>query len=366
MAVASLGDRLRDLVRTFALADRLRGPARTFAAALLLAGVPFAAGSATVLIVAGSATVLIVAESATAAEAEPKPTVKQLKKELAELQKESDKLITDYYNSRIAQQKAEKAEKSAREKLAAAQEVYDRESTELRAMAVAQYTGGEPNQLAMLTGRQDPSALLSGMALTQHLVAVQDARLRGYAQVRNAHQQAKDESAARAKELAETAGDLEGRKKKAEKQIERIKDKIDQLYQAPGVRRSDGTWVPQLPEGADNITPRMRLVKMLIQERFGVPYGIGCYRAIQDGGEHPLGRACDFMLSRGGALPAGAELERGEEIANWAIKNARRLGIMYIIYRQRIWHVGTGAWRTMSDRGGTTANHYDHPHISVY
>ncbi|MFC7586838.1 hypothetical protein ACFQYP_26215 [Nonomuraea antimicrobica] len=48
------------------------------------------------------------------------------------------------------------------------------------------------------------------------------------------------------------------------------------------------------------------------------------------------------------------------------VKNAKRLGIMYVIYRQRIWHVRTGAWRTMSDRGGTTANHYDHPHVSVY
>jgi hypothetical protein len=310
--------------------------------------------------------VLLVPLSATPASAEPKPTVKQLKKELAALQKDADKLITDYYNSRIAQQKAEKAEKSAREKLATAQEVYDRNSTELRAMALAQYTGGEPSRLALFTGNQDPSAMLGRMALVQHLVDLQDARVRGYARIRNAQRQAKDEAAARAQELTETVGDLEKGKKKAERQIEKIKDKIDQLFQAPGVRRSDGTWVPQLPQGADNITPRMRLVKQLIAERFGVPYGIGCYRAIQDGGEHPLGRACDFMLSRGGALPSGAELKRGEEIANWAIKNAKRLGIMYIIYRQRIWHARTGTWRTMTDRGGTTANHYDHPHISVY
>ncbi|MEV4116598.1 hypothetical protein [Nonomuraea sp. NPDC049695] len=300
------------------------------------------------------------------AEAEPKPTVKQLKKELSALQKDSDKLITEYYNSRIAQQKAEKAEKSAREKLAAAQAVYERESLELRAMAVSQYIGGETGQLAFLVGNQDPSSFLGRMALNQHLVELQDARLRGYTQVRDAHQQAKDEADARAKELTRTVDDLEKRKKKAEKQIDRIKDKIDQLYTAPGVRRPDGTWVPQLPGGSDNITPRMRLVKQLVKERFDVPFGIGCYRTIQDGGEHPLGRACDFMLSRGGALPSAGEVERGNQIAAWAIKNAKRLGIMYIIYRQRIWHARTGAWRTMSDRGGTTANHYDHPHISVY
>ncbi|MFF4193783.1 coiled-coil domain-containing protein [Nonomuraea sp. NPDC001831] len=306
------------------------------------------------------------AGNASAGRAAPKPSVKQLKKELAALSKESDRLIEEYYNSRRAQQQAEKTEKSARERLAAAQEVYDRESLQLRTLAVAQYIGGEPNQIALFTGSQNPDALLSRLALSRHLIDVQDARLRGYAKVRDERLKAEQEAAARAEELGTAVADLEGRKKKAEKLIVKIRDRIDKLYTAPGVRRPDGTWVPQLPDGSENITPRMRLVKTLIKERFVVPYGIGCYRTIQDGGEHPLGRACDFMLSHGGAMPSAAEVKRGYEIAEWAIKNSRRLGIMYIIYRQRIWHARTGTWRTMSNRGGTTANHFDHPHISVY
>ncbi|MEV5890434.1 coiled-coil domain-containing protein [Nonomuraea fuscirosea] len=329
-------------------ADRLRAPARTTLACLTL-----------VLLLAAP-------EQAASAQTAPKPTAKQLKKELAELQKDSDKLIADYYESRVAGQKAERAEKAAREKLSAAQEVYDRQSTELRAMAIAKYIGGDPGTAGLLTSEGDPSALLARMALAQHMIDLQDARLSGYARVRDDRRQAEQDAAARTEELQASTEELEKRKKKAERQIEKIKDRIDLLYTAPGVRRPDGTWVPQLPAGTDNVTPRMRLVKELIQQRFQVPYGIGCYRAIQDGGEHPLGRACDFMLSRGGAFPSGAELKRGDEIAAWAIKNAKRLGIMYIIYRQRIWHTRTGGWRTMSDRGGTTANHYDHPHISVY
>ncbi|MGI5291301.1 coiled-coil domain-containing protein [Nonomuraea polychroma] len=112
--------------------------------------------------------------------------------------------------------------KSAREKPAAAQEVYDRNSTELKAMAVAQYTGTEPRQVAMLAGTEDPAALLGRMALVQHLVALQDARLSGYAKVRDDRQRAQDEAAARAGELDQTVGELEERKKKAERQIERI------------------------------------------------------------------------------------------------------------------------------------------------
>ncbi|MEV0594858.1 coiled-coil domain-containing protein [Nonomuraea cavernae] len=310
--------------------------------------------------------VLVVTTVATPGQAAPKPTVVQLRKELAALQKESDTLIADYYNGRIAHEKAEKAEKAAKAKLAAAQQVFDHESTQLRTMAVALYTGGASNEAVMISRTEDPSHVLGRLALSRHLTDLQNARLSGFAQVRDGHEQARNEAAATAEELGRQVKDLDQRKAKAEKLIEKIRDKIDQLHKAPGVRRSDGTWVPQLPEGLDHVTPRMRLVKMLIQERFAVPYGIGCYRAIQDGGEHPLGRACDFMLSRGGAMPTADEVRRGDQIAAWAIKNAKRLGIMYIIYRQRIWHARTGVWRTMSDRGGATANHYDHPHISVY
>lgn len=309
---------------------------------------------------------LLVVQTSTAGLAAPKPTIKQLKKELSDLQKQSDTLIKDYYNRRIELLKADKTAKAAAEKLKGAQEVYDREAVALREMAVAQYTGGGTNLFATLASSGDPGALLNRLALAQHLVESQNARLSGFAAVRDGFQQAEAEAAARAKELAALVADLGTRKKQAEKLIDKIRNKIDQLYHAPGVRRSDGTWVPQLPDGPDNITPRMRLVRDLVKERFGDDFGIGCYRTIQDGGEHPLGRACDFMLSRGGSMPSAAEIARGYAIANWAIKNAKRLGIMYIIYRQRIWHVKRGYWRTMSNRGGVTANHFDHPHISVY
>jgi len=99
-----------------------------------------------------------------------------------------------------------------------------------------------------------------------------------------------------------------------------------------------------------------------------IPFGaIGCYRPGGDG-EHPLGRACDFMLSSGGVMPAAPSIRKGYDIAAWAQANASRLGIMYIIYRQRIWDVrmASSGWVPMENRGSITANHYDHVHISVF
>ena len=58
----------------------------------------------------------------------------------------------------------------------------------------------------------------------------------------------------------------------------------------------------------------------------------------------------------------------GWRLANWVRDNASKLGVSEVIYSQKIWTVqrsGEG-WRGMSDRGSSTANHYDHVHVSVY
>ena len=72
------------------------------------------------------------------------------------------------------------------------------------------------------------------------------------------------------------------------------------------------------------------------------------------------------MLSSGGVLPSSAEIALGNEIAAWAIKNGGRLGVKYVIYRQRIYNLAFPGWRPMENRGGITANHFDHVHISMY
>jgi len=85
--------------------------------------------------------------------------------------------------------------------------------------------------------------------------------------------------------------------------------------------------------------------------RFGVDtvYGLASRAGASD---HPSGLALDFMVDRAA----------GDKLADFALRNRDRLGIKYVIYRQRI-NYGSG-WRAMEDRGGATANHMDHVHIS--
>ncbi|GAA1612912.1 hypothetical protein GCM10009733_006190 [Nonomuraea maheshkhaliensis] len=128
---------------------------------------------------------------------------------------------------------------------------------------------------------------------------------------------------------------------------------------------------PEQPRGDDRVTPRMRTARDLLLQRFRIPFGVGCYRqndSVAGGGrgEHHLGRACDFMLSRG-TKPSPGNQALGDAIAAWFQANAARLGVSYVIWKQRIWspaRAGEG-WRTMSDRGGVTDNHFDHVHVTV-
>ncbi|HEY9523872.1 MAG TPA: hypothetical protein VIR33_11585 [Thermopolyspora sp.] len=158
--------------------------------------------------------------------------------------------------------------------------------------------------------------------------------------------------------------------KKAEKAADaKIGDLGEHIEELRGKRREVERLLAkfgfQQPDAGTGLTPRMISVRNTIMQNFPMPYGVGCLRP-GDSGEHGVGRACDFMMSSGGRPATGADLERGNALAEWCIANGARIGIMYIIWRQRYYDIRTGAgWRMMADRGGVTANHYDHVHVSV-
>lgn len=90
-----------------------------------------------------------------------------------------------------------------------------------------------------------------------------------------------------------------------------------------------------------------------LAEVIGVPLGnIGGRGARSGTSDHPSGHALDFIVSRA----------TGDRLAVYALEHRAELGITYVIWRQR-YNSGSG-WDAMADRGSTTANHYDHVHVS--
>lgn len=75
---------------------------------------------------------------------------------------------------------------------------------------------------------------------------------------------------------------------------------------------------------------------------------------------HPQGLALDIMLPNWNT-PAGHDL--GNQIVNFLIRNRQKLGVAHMIYRQHMIEAN-GSSSMMEDRGGVTANHFDHVHVA--
>ena len=86
---------------------------------------------------------------------------------------------------------------------------------------------------------------------------------------------------------------------------------------------------------------------------------ISTYGGWSNHGEHASGRAIDIMTS---------DVTLGTAIAEFLRAHASELHLYDVIWRQHIWTPvrSSEGWRFMPSRGSTTANHYDHVHVSVY
>ncbi|CUR54273.1 conserved exported hypothetical protein [metagenome] len=85
---------------------------------------------------------------------------------------------------------------------------------------------------------------------------------------------------------------------------------------------------------------------------------ITSYGGWDNHGEHSSGRALDIMTS---------DSQLGTAIAEFLQSHAAELNLYDILWQQHIWTPvrSSEGWRSMPSRGSSTANHYDHVHVSV-
>jgi hypothetical protein len=76
---------------------------------------------------------------------------------------------------------------------------------------------------------------------------------------------------------------------------------------------------------------------------------------------HPNGLAIDVMIPNHNS-DEGIAL--GNQIAGFALANAKRWGVLHVIWRQGF-YPGIGAPSWTANYGNETANHYDHVHIAT-
>lgn len=113
------------------------------------------------------------------------------------------------------------------------------------------------------------------------------------------------------------------------------------------------------PENA-GLQPHVAAYKEKVASTYGVNE-FSTYRA-GDPGDHGKGLAVDFIVGTNRAL--------GNEVAQYSTQNMAANNISYVIWQQKFYsntnsiYGPANTWNAMPDRGGVTANHYDHVHVS--
>lgn len=240
---------------------------------------------------------------------------------------------------------------------------------------------------AYRTGRLGPiSALLSSTspegfmdrALTLDTVAGNEEReLQGLQEARE--QQARAKTAID-KEVAEEKKQVEVMAKRKQ-QAERALAAVGSGGQSAGVsgsnsssaqpaqRNSDGSFPSEScslndPTTTGCITPRT-LHALNQAKAAGFKRFVSCFRS-GGGGEHPLGKACDFAAQSNGfgGVATGGDRTYGNNLAAYYVNNANRLGVLYVIWFNQIW-LPSGGWSAYNGDGTPSGNHTNHVHLSM-
>lgn len=291
-------------------------------------------------VLAAILTGMLAVSSPPAASADPtQAELRKLTKQAAQLNKLYRGQIQSLEETRLQAKKAADAAEKAKQ----AQADVARDVSRWAALA---YMAGPVDGFGVFSGGGDPYAALGQAASLTYMAEQRAGRL---AQVRT------------------LIADAKKARVTADAKIEKLKQELKKMQgKRREVERLLAKYGFQTPSGSNGLTGRMVSVRDEVMQNFPMPYGVGCLRA-GDPGEHGKGRACDFMMTSGGRAASGADEDRGDALAQWLIDNGQRLGVMYIIWKQRYYDIRSGSgWDPMSNRGGVTANHYDHVHVSVF
>jgi peptidoglycan DL-endopeptidase CwlO len=134
---------------------------------------------------------------------------------------------------------------------------------------------------------------------------------------------------------------------------------------APAPRNSDGGFSPEscnVPDPTTGGCITARTLHMYKEvKKAGFNRFVGCHR---NGGpfEHPKGRACDWSLQKSGfSVAHNRDMKQyGNNLMAFLVRNADRLGVLYVIWFKQIWFPATG-WQSYH---GASA-HTDHVHVSM-
>ena len=188
-----------------------------------------------------------------------------------------------------------------------------------------------------------------------------------------ANKAAEEKAAADAKLKQEAEAKAKAEKETEAKKAAELKVKQEAEAKKAAEAKQTTTVAGGLPEvtaaeladpAMNGLTPHTKKMKVALAKKFGIT-SFSLFRAGDDDGTghgHNSGMAVDFMVPVNSA--------QGDQLAEYLTKHMDELGVYYIIWKQRFYmpqqniYGPANTWNIMPNRGGVTANHYDHVHVS--
>jgi hypothetical protein len=241
------------------------------------------------------------------------------------------------------------------------------------------YRQGRFNTMTLLLNASSPETFMERALRLDQMAQIDGKALTGYRAALTTTEQAKRAIDLEVKEQQKQVTVMAKKKQQAEQALASVGGgavaggfiSANSPLAKAAPRNSDGSWpkesctVNDPSEGNGCITPRT--LNAYQQARAaGYKRYTACFSQ-RSSGEHPKGRACDFSAAAGGfenVDASGGDRTYGNNLAAYFVKNAARLGVLYVIWYRQIWHPGTG-WRAYSGSGGPAATHTNHVHLSV-
>ena len=277
-------------------------------------------------------------------------TAEQKAKEEAEVKKVAEaKAVADAKAKQEAEAK-KAAEAKAVADTKAKQEAEAKKAAEAKAVVDAKAKQeAEAKKVAETKATADAKAKEAEAKKAAETKAAADAKVKEAEAKKAAELKAKQEADAKAK----AAKEAEAKKAAEAKQTTTVAGGLPEVTAA------------ELVDPAMNgLTPHTKKMKVALAKKFGIT-NFSLFRAGDDDGTghgHNTGMAVDFMVYSDSA--------KGDQLAEYLTKHMDELGIYYIIWKQRFYmaqqniYGPANTWNMMPNRGGVTANHYDHVHVS--
>jgi hypothetical protein len=269
--------------------------------------------------------------------------------------------------------------KSTKTQLTLALQVKDAEARrdallpQVGAVAAQQYRTGGISSMGFLLSSVNSDAFLQRTISLEELNAVNDGKLHELNQAIEAVATTKARLDQEVRSQQQSLASMQKQKEAAEKALSLVGGKgltggfvvAKSPEAAPAPRNSDGGFSPEScsvddPTTSGCITPRTFHMYQEVKKA-GFNRFVGCHR---NGGpfEHPKGRACDWSLQKSGfSVAHTTDMKNyGNNVMAFLVRNADRLGVLYVIWYAQIWFPATG-WK--SYHGAST--HKDHVHVSM-